>query len=361
VTLGTGRLQLLTMAELAEQPPPEWLIAQVFETGANVLLYGAPGEGKTFLALDWALSIATGTPWQGREVKQGPVVYIAGEGGTGILKRARAWAQHHGMSDIPEAFFMIEAPQLRGDGRDLELLLQRIAAANRRPKMIAIDTLARSFVGGDENSATDMGEFNESVRRLQRETEATILTLHHSGKPREGRAQDARGSSALKGAVDTQVRVSKSGDDRLSIACEKQKDHEEFAEIHVAMQQVVVGTDASGLPITSCVLVPANARPAKARLNDTQERLLSVLAGEMGATIESQVWQEAAAAAGLDIAERTFFAHAKALVAAGHVARTAKGAYAITAAGAATAGELQLRHWGATFAAATAPPPKGVQ
>jgi RecA-family ATPase len=69
---------------------PEWLIEDMVPTGAQAVLYGPSGEGKSFLALDWALSNATGRTWLGRQVKQGRVVYVIGEGGGHMQQRVQA-------------------------------------------------------------------------------------------------------------------------------------------------------------------------------------------------------------------------------------------------------------------------------
>ena len=58
-------------------------------------IYGKYGEGKTFVALDMALSIAAGRPWLGRDVAQGAVLYVAPEGYIGLKQRREAWCKHH--------------------------------------------------------------------------------------------------------------------------------------------------------------------------------------------------------------------------------------------------------------------------
>lgn len=72
-----------------------WLGDHFLEEGTVGALIGASGVGKSFLALDFALSVATRIPWHGRNVVKGPVLYIAGEGRYGILRRARGWAIAH--------------------------------------------------------------------------------------------------------------------------------------------------------------------------------------------------------------------------------------------------------------------------
>jgi RecA-family ATPase len=62
-----------------------------------VVLYGDPAAGKSFLALDWGLSVATGVPALGHEVKKGEVVYIYGEGIRGLRQRAEARLKEHNL------------------------------------------------------------------------------------------------------------------------------------------------------------------------------------------------------------------------------------------------------------------------
>ena len=66
-----GLFKLLSVNELMELQPPSWLIDGVMEEGVFAVLYGASGEGKSFVALDWALSIAMDRKWQGRRIKRG--------------------------------------------------------------------------------------------------------------------------------------------------------------------------------------------------------------------------------------------------------------------------------------------------
>jgi hypothetical protein len=57
-----GGLRLLTADELDGLPDPRWLVDGILPERAIAVLYGQPGIGKSFLALDWAFSIAAGRP-----------------------------------------------------------------------------------------------------------------------------------------------------------------------------------------------------------------------------------------------------------------------------------------------------------
>ena len=109
--------RILRLAEVFDLPNPVWQVQGLIPEGALVCLYGAPGEGKTFVTIDLALSIAAGVDWHGREVKQGAVVYIAAEGGGGVKARARAWLKHHGVESLENAFVVLESIDSRNGGR----------------------------------------------------------------------------------------------------------------------------------------------------------------------------------------------------------------------------------------------------
>src|SRR5262245_49160727 len=67
---------LLTRTALKDLPDPQPLIDSVLDQGTNGLLYGPWGTGKTFIALDWAASVATGRPWQGHPTEQRRALYV---------------------------------------------------------------------------------------------------------------------------------------------------------------------------------------------------------------------------------------------------------------------------------------------
>src|SRR5690606_9825239 len=149
------RRNLRTTEQILDLPPPEWLIGNYLVKNSLALLYGPSGCGKTFLSLDWALHVATGSYWHGNQVDGGSVLYIAAEGVAGIGKRAKAWMDHHRFYDLgkyhpihwlPEAVNIAEPASVWGLIEVVEEL---------QPALIVIDTLARSIVGADENSAKD--------------------------------------------------------------------------------------------------------------------------------------------------------------------------------------------------------------
>ncbi len=120
-------LTTYTIDELLRLEPPAWLIDDTIPEGELAAIYGAPGDGKSFIALDMALCVAAGIPWQGHVTQKAYVVYISAEGGRGISKRVAAWLSHHQItpsqySDVL-AHFITSAVRIHPDSEDLNEVL----------------------------------------------------------------------------------------------------------------------------------------------------------------------------------------------------------------------------------------------
>jgi hypothetical protein len=353
------RFKLYSVPELFDLPTPDWLIEGVIGVGALASLYGPSGEGKTFLALDWALSVAAGEEWLGRSVRPGAVIYVAAEGGRSIGKRVEAWMKAHDVAEIPGAFFLLEGVQVRNEV-DMRLLAERIEALAVEPSLIVLDTLARCFVGGEENSAKEMGEFVDGLAWLQQQTGAAALVLHHTGK--QGNEIE-RGSTALRAAADAMVRMVMDQHDVVTVTNNKQKDSEEFEPVKLRLHPVMVRSGGNRQS-TSCVLVPAEGAAAKSHSLASHLRVtLRALAHCLNGTATSTEWATRAAQK-----ERTFHSHRTKLVGQGYVEQVARGRYALTEKGrsaleaAATATHLHvaLDTGMPSGTAATATTPEGV-
>jgi len=260
-------IRFYTSDQLATFPAATWLVEDICQQDSQVMVYGASGDGKSFVALDLALSVAAGREWHGHAVSKGLVVYIAAEGGRGIQRRIAAWQQHHQCVVGSEAFFALDAPQLT-DRQQLHGLISAIRQ-HGIPVLIVLDTLARTFVGKEENSAKDAGEWIAAAARLQGEFNSTVMTVHHTGKAKK----TERGSGAFRGALDTAIVVKKSGN-TITVSCDKQKDEEEFENLALTLTTVDLPSGES-----SCVLVDGpDGGVQSVGLGPQQWRLLRALA-----------------------------------------------------------------------------------
>lgn len=248
-----GPQRLLELAQSAGQPR-NYLIKGVLQRASQAVLYGAPGEGKTFVALDLAYHVAAGREWMGHRVKPGLALYLAFEGVGGLGQRAAALTRHYGNADVP--LFVQAADMNLRDKAGRQELGAIIAGLPEKPALIVIDTLARAMKGGDENSAQDVGALNDAVGALIASTGACVLLIHHSGK---NKANGARGSSALLGAIDTEIQV-----DGNCITATKQREVEMGDPVGFRLHRILLGIDEDGDESTSCVIMPA-APPADDR------------------------------------------------------------------------------------------------
>jgi len=242
-----------------QDEPVRWLIDKVLPVGAFTALYGPPGSFKSFIALDIAEAIATGRTWMGNEVTEpGSVLYIAGEGFGGVGARIKACKQHHQTEDGAPIYVIRHQLNLRSSVDDFNALMlaveHLVIDTGIDFKLIIIDTLARAFGGGDENSASDMMQFVVTCGHIQKIVQdAALMILHHSGKDS---AKGMRGSSALLGAVDTELELIRFEDSMKGIIrTAKQKDGEDGTRYGFEMVSVELKPPAGSLqigdPVTS--------------------------------------------------------------------------------------------------------------
>jgi len=241
----------VSVGDLLTQPDKDnWLIKNYLELDSTTLLYGASGSGKSFVAVDMACSIATGTSWQGHDTEEGAVFYIAGEGHSGFKKRFRAWQQENNVTLQGKPLFLSQTTVGLPDDEGLKKLIHEIdllvAETEHKPKLIILDTLARCLIG-DENFAKDIGGFIQALDTLRLKYGCCVLTVHHTGHTEANRA---RGSSALKAAMDTELSL-KDIKGTIELSVTKQKNHEAPSSLHFKLQQVDLGNDLNSAVMTS--------------------------------------------------------------------------------------------------------------
>ena len=232
---------VMTLKQLKEMPPIEWLVEDLLTRHGFSVMYGQPGCGKTFLALDIALCVASGRPFHGMKTIKGNVLYIVGEGIGGIGKRTNAWSNHNQVHEDNVSIFVLPTAVNFSKAEEIEMLLATIEELEQKHgkfSLVVVDTVARSMLGADENSATDMGKFVKSCDTVKEHCGCALLAIHHSGKDS---SKGMRGSSALMGAVDTSIRVKKSGE-QITLNMDKQKDAEPIEDQFFLMKTTTVGT-----------------------------------------------------------------------------------------------------------------------
>jgi len=233
---------------------PDFLVDGMIERGSLAMIFGQPASGKSFLAVDLAASIATGRAFQGLKTQKGDVVYIAGEGYRGLKRRFKAWSKYHdaGPEEI-RVMISRSAVDYRDEraAQELEKELLEAKEEGLSPILFVIDTLARNYGGGDENSNSEMGKFISVIDQFNVKFDCATLIVHHSG---HGESERARGASALRGALDTEFSCKK---DRSTvvISCTKMKDAEAPENLAMNLTSVELNVAKDGKPISSAVLV----------------------------------------------------------------------------------------------------------
>ena len=227
--------------EYIDTPPPEPLIEGFLFRESHIMLIGEPSAGKSFVALDMAACIATGTPWKGHEVHQGSVVYIVGEGFRGFVGRLHAWATKHERPDVWDRLHLVRDPySVPGEKPSLKAKLwweQFLAELNtNNPELTIMDTLARVSVGLKENDASDMAQVVEMCGRVISATSGAVALVHHTARS----TKHARGSTALLGSVDTELLVMPDPDvhGAIQLVTTKQKDAEQAEPVLLQIKPV---------------------------------------------------------------------------------------------------------------------------
>jgi hypothetical protein len=189
----------------------EWLVDGILPRRGYGLIFGASGQGKSFIGIDLALAVKNGHPWGGREVRQGEVIYVAAEDPFGF--HARVCAQLRASGGALQGFLIIkEAPDLSGASKDVEEVIAGIKAATAgvNPALVIIDTFQRVAGGIDENHASEVMGVVRNIDRITHEFDCLVVMVHHVGRQASG----PRGSTVFKDAADAVVEIKQAGGKR---------------------------------------------------------------------------------------------------------------------------------------------------
>lgn len=194
------------LSSAAAQSP--WLVEGLWAEQAVGILGGEPKCCKSFLAMDMAVSVASGTPCLRRFPvhRTGAVLLFPAEDALAAVRQrlegicAAAQAR---LQDLP--IYVITAPRLLLDlPQDRDRLRETVAAI--QPTLLVLDPFIRLH-RADENASKEVAPLLGYLRELQREFHTAIVLVHHvrkrSGKDRPGQA--LRGSSDLHGWGDSNL------------------------------------------------------------------------------------------------------------------------------------------------------------
>jgi len=264
-------LPVVRVGEIPTQDHPQrWLVEQLWGASSVGVIGGAPKCSKTWLGLDLALSVATGTACLGKYAvpQPGPVlVYLAEDALSVVRERVASMARHRGLDLQQVEIHVITAPTLRLD-RD-RCRGQLLETAKRlRPRLLLLDPLVRLH-GIDENHAGEVAELLAYIRSLQRQLDLSVMLVHHSRKNAAAgvaAGQALRGSSDLHAFGDSNLYLRRTRD-RLLLSSEHRAAP---AAPPVYLELVAIDAETTHLEVV--------AELGGQRGRDLQEQVLTLLA-----------------------------------------------------------------------------------
>ncbi len=220
---GGDALRISRAADLDEpEPDRRWLVEPLWSRAGVGVIGGAPKCAKTWLGLDLAVSVATGSPCLDRFVvrEPGPVLAFFAEDSPGAVKeRLGGLCESRGLDLGCVDLDIITEPVLRLDlDRDQQRLQN--AVHQRRPRLLLLDPFVRLH-RSDENSAAEVSGLLAYLRALQREHDLAVIVVHHvrkngsSSQPGQG----LRGSGDFHAWLDSALYLSRK-DQALSLTIE---------------------------------------------------------------------------------------------------------------------------------------------
>lgn len=247
--------------ELRDVEDEVWLVDQIVPAHAYVGVFGRRGSAKSFLALELAMKAALGLPFLGQETDAFGTLYCVGEKERRFRKRVSAWLGAHCPLDQtpPGVAFRWDVPNLLNEGSVADFIqeLHEHKAAFETEgaplKAIVLDTLSRSLRGASVSDLAVAGPALESIKAIIRETGLTVIPLAHVAKGQGNETQ--KGAGEWEDMADAMIRIErKEGKRRRNVTLTKQSDEEDGAQWAFELDQVTVGRNSKGNPITSCIV-----------------------------------------------------------------------------------------------------------
>lgn len=226
----------INMEDLYEVEKIEWVIENAFQPGSINMLFGSSGVGKSFLAIDLALSISSGKNWLGKRVDNGRFFYLANEGLYGLNQRMAAWYLYYGKPHL-KSFWRNSKQLLLSNLTDYKTILKHITEVEEPIKMIFIDTLSQSIRGWNENSSEEMNILIDRLSTLAYYSKASVLCLHHTLK---SDSSISRGSSVLLAGMDSAwgLLKDKDNEDTIILSCTKMRNGIVPEKVNLEIEQV---------------------------------------------------------------------------------------------------------------------------
>lgn len=216
-------LATLRVAEIAPRDhAADWMIQRLWGRAAVGFVAGAPKSCKSWLALDMAVSVASGTACLGRFAVDDPgpaLVYLAEDHLPAVRQRVAANCDHRRLDLARLDLHVVATAGLRLD-RSCDLARLDRTLAELRPRLLVLDPLVRLH-RCDENSSAEISALLGELRELNRRHEVAIVVVHHmSKKARAHLGQGLRGSGDLHAWTDSACYLVQRGAGQLQLTVE---------------------------------------------------------------------------------------------------------------------------------------------
>jgi AAA domain-containing protein/MarR family protein len=194
-------LPVIQVGQIPLEPQPRrWLVEGLWGASAVGFIGGPPKSCKSYLGLELAVAVATGTPALSTYpvLEPGPaLVYLAEDALPAVRERTSGLARHRAVELRHLALHVITAPRLRLDqAADCARLFE--TARRLRPRLLLLDPLVRLHAI-DENRAPEVAQLLSGLRELQRRLDVAVVLVHHT---RKNISVDAQSGQGLRGSTD---------------------------------------------------------------------------------------------------------------------------------------------------------------
>ena len=192
-----------------KMPTPRWAVESIWSEEAHGIIAGQAKSYKTLIALDLAVSVASGTNFLGRYPvpKKGPVIFVQAENQPGAIQdRTMRIANSRGLLDevtfgegdsinwkpgvdLPMNFVNNYPDFNLASDEGFEILEGWMDQA--KPKLVVLDPWYLFAVGVDENSAREVSPILKGLMDLKQKYNCGTVLVHHYRKPKEDEGNDA--------------------------------------------------------------------------------------------------------------------------------------------------------------------------
>jgi AAA domain len=183
-------------ARVAAAGEPRWLVQGLWPADAYGVLAAQEKAGKTWAALDLAVSVASGRPWLDHFAcpAPGPVLLFLGEGGErATVRRIEAIATSKGvhpdqLADRLRLSFRV--PRLAAPGAGAELAAVQAELAEHPAVLVVLDPLYLAAAGASGSNLYDMGAVLQAIQGVCQHAGCALLVVTHWNKTGDGRGAD---------------------------------------------------------------------------------------------------------------------------------------------------------------------------